>query len=78
MEGHAVISTDPDDLCRAGVSLFERYVGPYSDDQRHAVAGLVRNRIGARLEVTRLRSWDHRQLGMPKVALGGSTAPSRK
>jgi PPOX class probable F420-dependent enzyme len=74
VEGHAVISTGPDDLWRVGVSLFERYIGPYSDDQAHLVTGLIHNRIGVRLSVTRMRSWDHRKLGMPDVALGGSTA----
>ena len=34
----------------------------------------AKNRVVVRLDVDRVRSWDHRKLGMPAMELGGSTA----
>ena len=36
---------------------------------------MAKNRVVVRLDVARVRSWDHRKLGMPAIELGGSTAP---
>ena len=36
---------------------------------------MAKNRVVVRLDVDRVRSWDHRKLGMPAMELGGSTAP---
>ena len=35
---------------------------------------MAKNRVVVRLDVDRVRSWDHRKLGMPAMELGGSTA----
>jgi hypothetical protein len=35
---------------------------------------MMNNRICVRVVPGRLRSWDHRKLGMPQVPIGGSTA----
>ena len=40
------------------------------------VETMLRNRVVVRLEVERVRSWDHRKLGMPAMEVGGTTAPA--
>jgi hypothetical protein len=35
---------------------------------------MARNRVVVRLDADRVRSWDHRKLGLPAMDLGGSTA----
>jgi PPOX class probable F420-dependent enzyme len=73
-EGTGVISEDPDDLWRVGVDVWERYTGPYTEEARPLVEFMIQKRIAVRLEVERVRSWDHRKLGMDPIPLGGSTA----
>ena len=73
-EGTAVISEDPDDLWKVGVSVWERYNGPYTDDVKPLVEFMLQKRVAVRLDVDRVRSWDHRKLGMDPIPLGGSTA----
>jgi hypothetical protein len=34
----------------------------------------MNKRVAVRVEPTRIRSWDHRKLGMDPMPLGGSTA----
>src|SRR5271169_7184148 len=75
-EGTAEIVDDPDAIFRVGVSVWERYTGPYTDDVKTAVDMMMNNRIAVRLVVERIRSWDHRKLGMPPMPLAGSTAPA--
>ena len=74
IDGRAEIVADPDALLRVGISVWERYTGPYSDDVRPLVDQMMKNRIAVRVLPSRMRSWDHRKLGMPAVPLGGSTA----
>lgn len=74
IEGHARISTDPDELWEVGVSIWERYNGPVSDEIRPLVEFMLNKRIAVRLEASRIRSWDHRKLGMEPIPIGGSTA----
>lgn len=76
LEGRAVIVDDPDDLWRVGVSVWERYTGPYTDEAKPLVEVMLRNRIAVRLDVERVRSWDHRKLGLDPIPVGGTTAPS--
>jgi len=75
-EGTAEIVDDPDTIFRVGVSVWERYNGPYSDDLKPAVDMMMNKRVGVRLVVHRTRSWDHRKLGLPPMPLAGSTAPA--
>jgi PPOX class probable F420-dependent enzyme len=75
LEGTAEIVDDPDAIFRVGVSVWERYTGPYTDDAKPAVDMMMNNRVAVRLIVERIRSWDHRKLGMPPMPLAGSTAP---
>ena len=37
---------------------------------------MMNKRVVVRVDVERTRSWDHRKLGLPPMALGGTTAPS--
>lgn len=76
MEGRAVIVDDPEALWRVGVSVWERYTGPYTDEARPLVEYMINKRIAVRLDVERVRSWDHRKLGLDPMPVGGTTAPS--
>jgi len=76
-EGTAEIVDNPDAIFRVGVSVWERYTGPYTEEAKPAVDMMMNKRIAVRLAVKRVRSWDHRKLGMPPMPLAGSTAPAR-
>ena len=76
IEGNAVLieDTDADEYWAAGISLFERYQGEYSEEMRPFVEVMMNKRVAVRVEPTRVRSWDHRKLGMDAMPLAGSTA----
>ncbi|MEO5876881.1 MAG: PPOX class F420-dependent oxidoreductase [Streptosporangiaceae bacterium] len=74
LEGRAVLVDDPDVLWAVGVEVWERYNGPYTDEVRPLVEIMLNNRVAVRVDVDRVRSWDHRKLGMDPLPLGGSTA----
>ncbi|MFD4351655.1 pyridoxamine 5'-phosphate oxidase family protein [Nocardia sp. NPDC058518] len=76
IEGTAHLIEDPADeeYWNAGIDVFRRYVGPYTEQARPLVESMMHNRIVVRVEPTRIRSWDHRKLGLPAMPLGGSTA----
>lgn len=74
IEGRAAITDEPGSLWRVGVSIWERYNGPYSEEVRPLVEFMLHNRVAVRLEAQRTRSWDHRKLGMEAIPLGGTTA----
>lgn len=74
LEGTAEIVEDPDALWRVGVSVWERYNGPYSDEVEPLVEFMLHKRIAVRIDVERVRSWDHRKLGLDPIPLGGTTA----
>lgn len=73
LEGRGVISEDPDELWRVGVNVWERYHGPYREELKPAVERLLHKRVAIRVEVERVRSWDHRKLGLDPMPLAGST-----
>ena len=75
LEGRGVIVEEPQALWDIGVNVWERYTGPYSDDARPMIEAMLRKRVAVRLDVDRVRSWDHRKLGMPAMPVGGTTAP---
>jgi PPOX class probable F420-dependent enzyme len=74
IEGRAEIVDDPASIRRVGISVWERYTGPYSDDVAPLVDQMMNKRIAVRIAVDRVRSWDHRKLGLPAMPLGGTTA----
>ena len=74
IDGTAELVDDPDLLLRVGISVWERYTGPYTDDMRPFVDQMMNNRIAVRVVPGRLRSWDHGKLGLPELPVSGSTA----
>jgi PPOX class probable F420-dependent enzyme len=75
-EGVAEIVEDPETIFKVGVSVWERYNGPYTDDLRPAVDMMMNKRVAVRIIANRTRSWDHGKLGLPPMPLAGSTAPA--
>lgn len=73
-EGRAVVVDDADALWRVGVSVWERYTGPYTEEMKPFVELMLHKRVAVRLDVERTRSWDHRKLGMAAMPVGGTTA----
>ena len=65
---------DPETNLRVGISVWERYTGPYTEEMKPFVEIMLNKRVAVRVDVDRIRSWDHRKLGMPPMELGGSTA----
>lgn len=53
---------------------WERCISPYTDAIRPQVEAMIRNRVAVRSDVERIRSWDHRKLGLPPAEVGGTTA----
>lgn len=77
IEGTATIidDTDSEEYWAAGIDVFERYQGPFSEEMRPFVEIMMQKRIVVRVEPTRVRSWDHRKLGLDPMPVAGSTAP---
>jgi PPOX class probable F420-dependent enzyme len=78
IEGTAVVISDrsDSDYWRAATSVFERYYGPSSDETRPSLEAMMHNRVIVVIEPERVRSWDHRKLGIPAMAVSGTTATS--
>ena len=74
IEGKGVVIDDEDVVWEVCVNIFERYNGPYSEEMKPFVEFMAHNRAAIRLDPERVRSWDHRKLGLPAIELGGSTA----
>jgi PPOX class probable F420-dependent enzyme len=60
--GRADIVEDPDRIWGFGVTVWERYVGPYDESQRAGLQAMLHKRVAVRIEVDRVVSWDHRKL----------------
>lgn len=74
-EGIAEIHDDPDTIFAVGVSVWERYNGPYTEELKPAVDMMMNKRVAVRIAANRVRSWDHRKLGLPAMPVAGTTAP---
>ena len=74
LEGTGEIVDDADLLWQVGVSIWERYNGPYTEDLSPLVEFMLHKRVAVRVDTERVRSWDHRKLGMDPIPLGGTTA----
>lgn len=74
IEGQGVVVEDEDVVWDVCVNMFERYNAPYTEELKPFVELMAYNRVAVRLDVDRVRSWDHRKLGMDPIDLGGSTA----
>ena len=60
--GRARIIEDPDDIWKLGISVWERYIGPYDESQRDGLAGMLNNRVLVTIDIDKTVSWDHRKL----------------
>ena len=63
--GTAEIIDDPDRMFELGISVFERYQGPYSEEMKPFVEIMLNKRVVVKVKVDRVVSWDHRKLGLP-------------
>jgi len=68
--GRAEIIEDPARLWTLGVSVFERYYGPYSDELEPFLQTMLHKRVAIKLHTQRTVSWDHRKLGLPSTRPG--------
>lgn len=73
-EGVAEILDDPDSCLKVGISVWERYTAPYTEESRPFVEQMMNKRVAVRIRPSRTRSWDHRKLGIPEMPASGSTA----
>jgi PPOX class probable F420-dependent enzyme len=60
--GTAEIFDDRDRMLEMGKSVFERHVGPYTDEMLPAVEMMLNKRVGIKVNHTRVASWDHTKL----------------
>ena len=65
--GTAEIVDDPDELWKLGISVYERYNGPYTDELKPILEIMLHKRVAVKLNVERTVSWDHRKLGLPST-----------
>jgi PPOX class probable F420-dependent enzyme len=70
LEGDAELVNDPDVIQRVAESIWERHNG--KDPRGDRPTGTSEC---VHIVVQRIRSWDHRKLGMAAMPLGGTTAP---
>ena len=73
-EGTAEIVEDEATVRAVCEQVYERYFGPYSEELKPAIDAMMNKRVAVRLRADRVRSWDHRKLGMPEMPVSGSTA----
>ena len=74
VEGTAVlIDADDERYWPAAISVCERYLGPYQEQQA-AIEAMMYKRIVVLVEPRRVRSWDHRKLGLAPMPFAGTTA----
>jgi PPOX class probable F420-dependent enzyme len=78
LEGTAVIieESEGEEYWAAARSVYERYTGPYTEDARPVLDFMMNKRVVVRLVPERVRSWDHRKLGLDPMGTTGSTAAS--
>lgn len=74
IEGTGEVVEDPDAIWQVGVSVWERYNGPYSEEVKPLVEFMLHKRVVVRVDPIRIRSWDHTKLGMDPMPLAGTTA----
>ena len=65
--GTGEIVTEPDRLWELGVSVFERYNAPYTEEMKPFVEVMLNKRVVVKLHVEKTVTWDHRKLGLPAM-----------
>lgn len=78
LEGPVTIieESDGEEYWAAAISVYERYTGPYTEQARPVIELIMSKRIVVKLIPARIRSWDHRKLGLDPIGTTGSTAAS--
>ena len=61
--GWGEIIEDPEQLFRLGISVFERYNAPYTEEMKPFVDAMLHKRVLVKLHEEQVVSWDHRKLG---------------
>ena len=61
--GRGEVLDDRGSVMRIGESVSERYTGPVDDQVRAGIEVIGAKRVGVRLRVESVVSWDHRKLG---------------
>jgi len=76
IEGTATIIDDvtSDEYWAAAISVYQRYMGTYTEADRPAVDFRMNKRAVVRLNPERTRTWDHRKLGLAPRGVNGATA----
>lgn len=80
-EGTVELVDDPAFLWKVGLSVWERYTGPYTANDTQALETMLNKRIAGIFHPVRTRSWDHRKLALPPSSPAGDTSqylPSAK
>ena len=65
--GTGEIIDDPDRMWELGVSVFERYNAPYTEEMKPFVEVMLNKRVVVKLHVDKTVTWDHRKLGLPSM-----------
>lgn len=63
---HATIFDDLAAVLAVGQSVFDRYMGPFHDDDRPRLERMSAKRVAVRIDVERVVSWDHAKLAAPR------------
>ncbi len=63
--GTAEIVVDPERIFELGISVFERYQAPYTEEMKPFVEMMLNKRVVVKVAVDRIVTWDHRKLGLP-------------
>lgn len=59
----ATIVEDPAAVLEVGRSVFDRYMGPFSEDDRPRLERMSAKRVAVRIDVEQVVSWDHAKMG---------------
>ena len=62
LSGWGEVIEDPAQLFELGVSVFERYQGPYSEEMKSFVEAMLNKRVLVKLHTEKVVSWDHHKL----------------
>ena len=65
--GTGEVIDDAERMWELGVSVFERYNVPYTEELKPFVEAMLNKRVVVKLHVTKTVTWDHRKLGLPSM-----------
>ena len=60
--GRATIFDDQETVLAVGASVFDRYRGPFTDEDHALLARMSAKRVAVRIDASRVVSWDHSKL----------------